>query len=84
VTGEASNPALSDIVGSVVARSLARGHQHHRACIHNMPPEEQVQMRGRTVESWLAIHDRLPTQITPADWTVEPPFDEDALRRALS
>jgi hypothetical protein len=74
---------LSRLVGAVFAKSLRDGHQHHRSCIHNLTPEKQVEMRGRTVESWLAVHGTMPVQITPSEWTSKPPFDESALREAL-
>lgn len=47
-------------------------HKHHAGCIHNLPPEEQIAARGRTVEQWLAIHDSMPAQITPDEWEEEP------------
>lgn len=50
------------------------GHLHHRNCIHNLPPEEQVAMRSYTVEKWLAIIGPLPKQITPDQWECEPPL----------
>lgn len=49
-------------------------HLHHRDCIHNLPPEEQVEMRGRTVEWWMAVHGSMPVQITPDQWECESPF----------
>jgi hypothetical protein len=49
-------------------------HLHHRDCIHNLPPERQVEMRGRTVEWWLAVIGPLPEQITPDQWETEPPL----------
>ena len=50
-------------------------HLHHRNCIHNLPPEEQVTTRGKTVEWWLKIIGPLPEQITPEQWECEPPID---------
>lgn len=56
---------------------LANGrHLHHRDCIHNMPPEEQVAMRGKSVEWWTKMVGPLPVQITPDDWECESPFAE--------
>jgi hypothetical protein len=48
-------------------------HLHHFACIHNLPPEEQVAVRGRTVEWWTKVIGPLPEQITPDDWETDPP-----------
>lgn len=50
------------------------GHVHHRNCIHNLPPEEQVAMRGKSVEWWLTVIGPLPEQITPDQWACEPPI----------
>lgn len=48
-------------------------HLHHRDCIHNLPPEKQVEVRGKTVEWWTAIVGPLPEQITSDQWECEPP-----------
>ena len=53
-------------------------HFHHRDCIHNLPPEEQVKLRGRTCEWWLRVIGPLPEQITPEQWETESPFRDDA------
>lgn len=68
-----------DELGSMIAKVMkAReengGHRHHRNCIHNLPPEEQVAMRGRTVEWWTTVVGPLPEQITPEQWEIEPPI----------
>jgi hypothetical protein len=47
-------------------------HKHHEGCIHNMPPEEQIAMRGKSVEWWMAIVGSMPVQITPDDWEEGP------------
>lgn len=49
-------------------RLSGRAHYHHKGCVHNLPPEEQVKVRGLTVEKWLAVIGSLPEQITPAHW----------------
>lgn len=49
-------------------------HKHHQGCIHNLPPEEQIAMRGRTVEWWMTVIGPMPVQITPDDWEEEPLF----------
>jgi hypothetical protein len=46
---------------------------HHRDCIHNLPPEQQVEVRGKTVEWWTEMVGALPEQITPEQWETEPP-----------
>ena len=48
-------------------------HLHHRNCIHNLPPKEQVAIRGRTVEWWTKVIGPLPEQITPDQWETDPP-----------
>ena len=58
-----------DDVDQAIEHRLAGGsHYHHRGCIHNLPPAEQIAMRGYTEEKWLAIIGPLPEQITPNDW----------------
>jgi len=48
-------------------------HLHHRDCIHNLPPEQQVQMHGKTVDWWQKMIGPLPEQISPDQWQTEPP-----------
>lgn len=48
-------------------------HLHHRDCIHNLPPEKQIAMRGKTVEWWQRMIGYLPEQITPDQWETGPP-----------
>ncbi len=64
-----------NIVAAALAKRAENGgrHLHHRDCIHNLPPEKQVTMRGKTVEWWERIVGPLPEQITPARWETEPP-----------
>ncbi|MGV8064572.1 hypothetical protein PJP13_24215 [Mycobacterium kansasii] len=58
-----------DEVDRAIEHRLAGGeHFHHKGCIHNLPPGEQVAMHGWTVEKWLAIIGSMPVQITPDDW----------------
>lgn len=47
-------------------------HLHHRDCIHNLTPEEQVTVRGKTVEWWQKWIGPLPEQITPDQWETTP------------
>ena len=61
------------IIGALRLREKHGRHMHHSQCIHNLPPQEQVAMRGRTVERWLEIHGSLPTQITPDQWEIDAP-----------
>ncbi len=49
-------------------------HLHHAACIHNLSPEIQVDIHGRSVDDWMKLHGSMPVQITPAEWECEPPF----------
>jgi hypothetical protein len=64
-----------DIVAAALRKRAANGgrHLHHRNCIHNLPPEKQVAMRGKTVEWWERVIGALPEQITPEQWQTEPP-----------
>lgn len=48
-------------------------HLHHSACLHNLPPEEQIRRRGKTVDRWTRMIGDLPEQITPDQWATDPP-----------
>lgn len=48
-------------------------HLHHSECIHNLPPERQVGIRGKTVEWWTEVVGVLPEQIGPGQWETDPP-----------
>lgn len=66
-----------DIKGLMVAslrRRFENGgrHLHSSSCIHNLPPEQQIEMRGKTVEWWMTVIGSMPEQITPAQWEAEP------------
>lgn len=62
------------VAGALRKRAENDGkHLHHSACIHNLPPEEQIALRGRTVEWWMRVIGPLPGQITPDQWETEPP-----------
>lgn len=64
-----TNPSPNDEISKrIEARLSGTPHVHHRHCIHNLPPEEQVAMRGVSVDWWLTVVGPLPTQITSADW----------------
>jgi hypothetical protein len=52
----------------VLARLAGEPHRHHRDCIHNLSPEEQIAARGRTREWWEAMGFSMPKQITPNEW----------------
>jgi hypothetical protein len=65
----------SDLILTALNHRLNSGrHLHHRDCIHNLTPLEQVAMRGRSVERWLEIHGSLPEQITSEQWEIESPL----------
>jgi hypothetical protein len=51
-------------------------HLHHRHCIHNLPPADQIALRAPhwTVDKWLTIMGSMPEQITPEQWECEPPL----------
>jgi hypothetical protein len=58
-----------EIICDRIARRLnGEPHRHHQHCIHNLTPDEQIAMRGRTREWWEAVGLALPVQITPEDW----------------
>lgn len=63
---------LADVFTIFRKRDENGGHLHHRDCIHNLPPEQQVELRGKTVDWWLTVIGPLPEQITPAEWQTEP------------
>jgi hypothetical protein len=73
-----------DVMAALAHRSAVGGHRHHRSCIHNMTPEEQVTARGRTVEYWQKMHGSLPRQITPDEWEIEEPEFVKELGRKLA
>lgn len=69
---------LKPMIVKALKHRLTNGrHLHHRSCIHNMPPEEQIAMRGKTVEWWQAMGIPMPEQITPEQWECEDPFATD-------
>ena len=43
-------------------------HRHHKDCIHNLPADEQIALRGRTREWWEAMGLPEPTVIDPSQW----------------
>lgn len=61
---------LHDLAVSGLRRRAENGgqHLHHRECIHNLPPERQVELRGKTVDWWTRVIGDLPEQITPEQW----------------
>lgn len=60
------------IVAALNRRAQDGRHLHSSACIHNLPPEEQIEVRGKTVEWWTTCVGPLPEQITPDQWEAEP------------
>lgn len=65
-------------------RRLEREHVHFRGCIHNMPPEEQIEARGKTVEWWMRVVGAMPAQITEADYGREPLDLQEHITEALA
>lgn len=64
-----------DFIAAALCKQAENGgrHLHHRDCIHNLPPDEQVRLRGKTVDWWIRVIGDLPEQITPDQWETEPP-----------
>lgn len=64
-----------DVVAAALRKRAASGgrHLHHSECIHNLPPEEQVALRGRTVEWWTRVIGPLPERISSDQWETDPP-----------
>jgi len=65
---------VRDLVAAALRKRTENGgrHLHHRDCIHNLPPERQVELRGKTVDWWTRMIGDLPEQITPDQWETEP------------
>lgn len=71
---------MTDIIAMVetaLRHRFANGgrHLHHSSCIHNLDPEEQIEIRRHrfTREQYIEIVG-MPTQITPEDWECDSPF----------
>lgn len=75
MSGESTREPALNVITAVFRKREENGgrHLHHVACIHNLPPEEQVRVRGRSVEWWTKVIGSLPEQITPDDWETDPP-----------
>lgn len=67
---------VADMVKVLQHRARHGRHLHHRDCIHNLPPDEQVLLRGKTVDWWMAYIGHMPAQITPDQWECEPPIGD--------
>ena len=66
--------SMERLVVAALQRRISNNweHKHHKGCIHNMPPEDQIAMRGKSVEWWMTVVGSMPVQITPADWEEGP------------
>jgi len=68
--------SVEQLIGAALRRRLDTGqHLHHRDCIHNLTPREQIEMRGKTVEWWTRMIGSMPVQITSDDWEAPPLFE---------
>ena len=73
-----SDKTVEELMTTALKHRFANGrHLHHRDCIHNMPSEDQIAMRGKTVEWWMAFVGSMPEQITPGQWECESPFGSE-------
>lgn len=65
---------MANLAAAALRKRAENGgkHLHHQGCIHNLPPEEQVALRGKTVEWWTRVIGPLPKQITPNQWQTDP------------
>lgn len=72
-------PEAMDLIAAALRKRAENGgrHLHHRGCIHNLPPEKQIAIRGKTVEWWEEVVGALPEQITSDQWETEPPIRQD-------
>ena len=63
-----------ELVGLALERYFKNGgiHKHHKDCIHNLPPEEQIELRGESIEWWMKMVGSMPIQITPDEWEESP------------
>lgn len=66
-----------DMIAALSRRFENGRHLHHKDCIHNLPPEEQIALRGRTVEWWMTVVGSMPEQITPDQWEMETPLEDE-------
>lgn len=65
---------MESLIGAALTRRFENGgrHLHSSSCIHNLPPEEQVALRGKTVEWWMTVVGSMPEQITREQWEAPP------------
>lgn len=65
---------IEALMRAAIERRISNGwaHKHHEGCIHNMPAEEQIAMRGKSVDWWMTVVGTMPVQITPDDWEEAP------------
>ena len=52
----------------VLKRLHGEPHRHHKNCIHNLPADEQIALRGRTREWWEAMGLLEPVVIDSSQW----------------
>ena len=52
----------------VQTRLRGEPHRHHKDCIHNLTPDEQIAIHGRTRDWWERMGLPEPAQITPDEW----------------
>ena len=52
----------------VLKRLHGEPHRHHKDCIHNLPADEQIALRGRTREWWEAMGLAEPVVIDSSQW----------------
>lgn len=55
----------------VMDRLDGKPHRHHKDCIHNLPADEQISLRGRTREWWEAMGLPEPVVIDSSQWVAD-------------
>lgn len=60
-----------DTLKRVLRRLAGEPHRHHKNCVHNLPADEQIALRGRDREWWEAVGLPEPVVIDSSQWETE-------------